>query len=150
AALQRAGRGGRDLLPAGLHPDPGHVRRVRGAGPLPAVGTLLNEPGYLRLIERYPRPLVADAIRDQLADERADGEAGDDERLERVAGRLAGWAAPRLRAVINGTGVVLHTNLGRAPISAAAAAAAAQVATGYSNLELDLDSGRRGDRHTLV
>jgi L-seryl-tRNA(Ser) seleniumtransferase len=126
------------------------VRRVRGPGPLPAVGTLLNEPGYRRLAERYPRSLVADAIRDQLAAERGDGALGQAERLERVAGRLAGWAAPRLRGVINGTGVVLHTNLGRAPISRAAAAAAAEIAAGYSNLELDLESGRRGDRSTLV
>ena len=126
------------------------MHRVRGPASLPAVGTLLNEPGYRRLAERYPRPLVADAIRDQLAEERAGAACADGERLERVADRLAGWVAPRLRTVINGTGVVLHTNLGRAPISRAAAAAAADVATTYSNLELDLDSGRRGDRYSLV
>ena len=127
------------------------MHRLRGAGPLPpAVGTLLNEPGYRRLGERYPRWLLADAIREQLAEERSAGAVGDGERLERVASRLAGWTAPRLRPVINGTGVVLHTNLGRAPISRAAAAAAADIATGYSNLELDLESGRRGDRHALV
>jgi L-seryl-tRNA(Ser) seleniumtransferase len=126
------------------------VHRVRVPAALPAVGTLLNEPGYRRLAERYPRALVADAIRDQLADERAGTPAGDDERLERVAGRLAGWVAPRVRGVINGTGIVLHTNLGRAPISRAAATAAAEVATTYSNLELDLESGRRGDRYSLV
>jgi len=57
---------------------------------------------------------------------------------------------PRLRGVINATGVVLHTNLGRAPVSAAAASAAASVAAGYSNLELDLETGRRGDRSSLV
>jgi L-seryl-tRNA(Ser) seleniumtransferase len=126
------------------------VHRVRGPAPLPAVGTLLNEPGYRRLAERYPRTLVADAIRDQLAAERAAAAVGDAERLDRVADRLAGWVAPRLRGVINGTGVVLHTNIGRAPISRAAAAAAAEVAATYSNLELDLESGRRGDRHALL
>jgi L-seryl-tRNA(Ser) seleniumtransferase len=52
--------------------------------------------------------------------------------------------------VINGTGVVLHTNLGRAPLSRPAVAAAASIAGGYSNLELDLESGRRGDRSSLV
>jgi L-seryl-tRNA(Ser) seleniumtransferase len=117
---------------------------------VPGVGTLLNQPGYRRLQERYPRSLVADAVRDQLAAERASGEAGDGERLDAVAGRLAGWAAPRLRPVINATGVVLHTNLGRAPLSPAAVAAAAEVAAGYGNLELDLASGRRGDRSALV
>ncbi|HEY4028004.1 MAG TPA: L-seryl-tRNA(Sec) selenium transferase [Candidatus Dormibacteraeota bacterium] len=127
------------------------MHRVRGARSLPAVGTLLNEPGYRRLAERYPRSLVADAIRDELAGERSAGApAGEADRLERVAGRLAGWAAPRLRGVINGTGVILHTNLGRAPISREAAAAAAAIAAGYSNVELDLESGRRGDRHSLV
>jgi L-seryl-tRNA(Ser) seleniumtransferase len=117
---------------------------------VPAVGTLLNEAGYRRLQERYPRQLLADAIREQLAEERAQGEVSASERLELVAERLAGWAAPRLLPVINGTGVVLHTNLGRAPLSPGAAAAAAEVAAGYSNLELDLESGRRGDRFELV
>jgi L-seryl-tRNA(Ser) seleniumtransferase len=126
------------------------VHRLRGPAALPAVGTLLNEPGYRQLAERYPRSLVADAIRDQLAGERAGTPATDDERLARVSDRLAGWVAPQLRGVINGTGVVLHTNLGRAPISRGAAAAAAEVATTYSNLELDLESGRRGDRYALV
>jgi L-seryl-tRNA(Ser) seleniumtransferase len=126
------------------------VRHLRPAAALPAVGTLLNEPGYRRLQERYPRTLVADAIRDQLADERAATPVAETERLERVAQRLAEWVARRLRRVINGTGVVLHTNLGRAPISREAANAAADVAAGYSNLELDVDSGRRGDRYSLV
>jgi L-seryl-tRNA(Ser) seleniumtransferase len=126
------------------------VHPVRQPGPLPAVGTLLNEPAYVRLQERYPRPLIADAIREQLDEERRREVLGGAERLAAVAGRLAGWTAPRLRRVINGTGVVLHTNLGRAPLSRGAAAAAAEIAVGYSNLELDLGSGRRGDRHSLV
>jgi L-seryl-tRNA(Ser) seleniumtransferase len=126
------------------------VPRIHGPQSLPAVGALLNEPGYRRLQERFPRGLVADAIRDQLADERASGVVADGDRLAGVAARLTGWTAPRLRRVINGTGVVLHTNLGRAPLSRDAAAAAADVAAGYSNVELDLASGRRGDRHSLV
>ena len=126
------------------------MRSVRGPSALPGVGRLLNEPGYRRLRERYPHPLVADAIREQIAEERASGALDDAQRLERVAERLATWTAPRLRQVINGTGVVLHTNLGRAPLSREAAAAATDVAAGYSNLELDLESGRRGDRHSLV
>ena len=93
---------------------------------------------------------MADAVREQLADERHSGALGEPERLAAVAGRLAAWTAPRLRPVINGTGVVLHTNLGRAPISREAAAAAAEVAAGYSNLELDLETGRRGDRTSAV
>jgi L-seryl-tRNA(Ser) seleniumtransferase len=64
-------------------------------------------------------------------------------RAERLAERLA---RPHPQRVVNATGVVLHTNLGRAPMAAAAAAAAAEVAAGYSDLELDLESGWRGDR----
>ena len=126
------------------------MRPVRGSTALPGVGRLLNEPGYRRLQERYPQPLVADALREQIADERVSGPRDEPERLELVAERLATWTAPRLRQVINGTGVVLHTNLGRAPLSREASAAAADVAAGYSNLELDLESGRRGDRFALV
>ena len=61
--------------------------------------------------------------------------------------RLAASSEPPLRPVINATGVLLHTNLGRAPLSARAAEAVALLARGYSNLEFDLESGRRGSRH---
>jgi L-seryl-tRNA(Ser) seleniumtransferase len=126
------------------------VRRIRQPASLPAVGTLLNQQAYLALCERYPRALVAEAIREQLAIERESGLMDEQERVGEVAGRLAEWASPRLRRVINGTGVILHTNLGRAPLSRAAVTAVAGVAGGYSNLELDLETGRRGDRSTLV
>jgi L-seryl-tRNA(Ser) seleniumtransferase len=126
------------------------VHRIRQPGPLPAVGRLLNQPAYRRLQERYPRALVTEAVREQLAVERGSGVEADEARVARVAGRLADWSAPRLRRVINGTGVILHTNLGRAPLAPAVAAAAADLAAGYSNLELDLASGRRGDRHSLI
>jgi L-seryl-tRNA(Ser) seleniumtransferase len=126
------------------------VRRIRQPESLPAVGSLLNQAGYQGLQEDYPRSLVADAIREQLAQERETGLLRDDMRMAVVRARLQGWAAPRLRRVINGTGVVLHTNLGRAPLSRHAAAAAAEIAAGYSNLELSLETGRRGDRSTLV
>ncbi len=127
------------------------MRSVRGPAALPAVGRLLNQPAYRRLQERYPRRLIADALREQLAQERASEQvAGAEERLERVSERLAVWTAPQLRPVLNGTGVVLHTNLGRAPLSADAAEAAARIGAGYSNLELDLASGRRGNRADLV
>ena len=66
--------------------------------------------------------------------------------VERARGRLA----PRLRRVVNATGVIVHTNLGRAPLAEEARAAVARIAEGYSNLELDLDDGGRGDRHAHV
>ena len=67
-----------------------------------------------------------------------------------VEERVQAATAPRLRPVLNGSGVVIHTNLGRAPLSQAALAAAREAAAGYSNLEYDLEKGERGSRHTLV
>jgi L-seryl-tRNA(Ser) seleniumtransferase len=70
--------------------------------------------------------------------------------LQRAHAHLAALASPSLRRVINATGVIVHTNLGRAPLAPAARAAVARVAEGYSNLELELDSGTRGSRHAHV
>jgi L-seryl-tRNA(Ser) seleniumtransferase len=122
------------------------MHRVHKPAGLPAVGTLVNLPAYATLLAAFSRPLVVDAIREQLDSERADGAVTEAERLALVEARLRSWTAPGLRRVINGTGVVLHTNLGRAPLSVAAIAAVAQTAGAYSNLELDLESGRRGAR----
>ena len=122
------------------------MRGLHKPAALPAVGTLLNQSAYVRLKERYPHRLLAEAVREQLAVERESGLVSDTEREAAVAARLAAWTAPRLRRVINGTGVVLHTNLGRAPLSPAAAAAAAAAAGAYTNVELDLETGRRGER----
>jgi len=115
---------------------------------LPAVGRLINEPAYAELVKTYGRELTVEAIRKQLADER-DGAAKGDERETAVADRLREMTSPKLRRVINATGVVLHTNLGRAPLSRAAIEALA-VAAGYSNLELDIATGKRGERSSLV
>jgi len=115
---------------------------------LPAVGTLVNEPAYAELIREHGRERVVSAIRAQIAAERQNG-AGSETRRDAVAGRLRAEVAPRLRRVINASGVILHTNLGRAPLSKAAVDALA-VAAGYSNLELDLETGKRGERAALV
>ena len=129
------------------------MRRVRDPKPeravsLPAVGTLVNAPAYAGLVKEHGRPRVVEAIRAQLAAERELG--GDDAgRQEAVAATLRRAVAPRLRRVINASGVILHTNLGRAPLSKAAVDALS-VASGYSNLELDLESGKRGERASLV
>ena len=69
-----------------------------------------------------------------------------EELVDRAAAEAASLAAPHPRAVVNATGVLLHTNLGRAPLAPAAQAAVAEAARGYSNLELDLETGRRGSR----
>ena len=124
-------------------------KRIQRAVSLPAVGTLLNEPAYAELVGTYGRARVVDAIRDQIAAER-DGKASTDgDRPRLVEARLRALVAPKLRHVINATGVILHTNLGRAPLSAAAIEALA-VAAGYSNLELDIATGRRGERASLI
>jgi L-seryl-tRNA(Ser) seleniumtransferase len=97
--------------------------------------------------------LAVAAAREEIDALRASILAGGDpdlasEHLRESVGRRASWiAAGTLRRVINATGVVLHTNLGRAPLAADAAAAAAVIATGYSNLEFDLEAGERGSRH---
>jgi L-seryl-tRNA(Ser) seleniumtransferase len=100
-----------------------------------------------------PRAIAVAAARAVLAERREEllGGAGDDVDL---AARARAWAAgaarPRLRRLINATGVIVHTNLGRAPLAAAAREAVAAAAEGYSNLELDLETGARGSRHDHV
>lgn len=129
------------------------MHRIRRSAPelpvsLPAVGTLLNEPAYAGLVTEYGRPRVVQALREQIAAER-DGQTDGSERHSAVAARLRAATAPSLRRVINATGVILHTNLGRAPLSPVAVDAL-KVAAGYSNLELDLETGKRGERSSLV
>jgi L-seryl-tRNA(Ser) seleniumtransferase len=116
---------------------------------LPALDRLIGAPQLVGL----PRPLVVDAARRVLASARAAILAGGDaptlEGLtETVVAEVAVDALPRLRTAINATGVVIQTNLGRAPVSRAAAEAMAAVAASYSNLEYDLDRGERGSRTT--
>jgi L-seryl-tRNA(Ser) seleniumtransferase len=100
-------------------------------------------------IARLPRPAAVGAAREALAQAREEIAAGVDpgELVPRVLGLAARRAAPQLRRTINATGVVLHTNLGRAPLPEAALARALEVGRGYANLELDLESGSRGSRH---
>jgi L-seryl-tRNA(Ser) seleniumtransferase len=123
--------------------------RFQRASSLPAVGALVNEPAYAALVGQYGRERVVNAIREQVAAERNGSVAEASERVARVADRLRSLAAPRQVRVINASGVILHTNLGRAPLSQASIDALA-VAAGYSNLELELSSGRRGERASLV
>ncbi len=124
---------------------------------IPAVERILREP-VLRDGERdlgFPRAALTDAVREVLHRRRQSLLAGEPaaldpesvarESLEVTRQRLA----PRLVPVVNATGVVLHTNLGRAPLALEAREAMA-TASGYCNVEYDLAAGRRGDRHDLV
>jgi L-seryl-tRNA(Ser) seleniumtransferase len=96
-----------------------------------------------------PHSAAVAAARDTLARAREEIAAGHDpgDLVARTLDAAARRARPALTRVVNATGVVLHTNLGRAPLAAAAAAHAAEVAAGYSNLEYDLRAGSRGSRH---
>lgn len=118
---------------------------------LPGVDRLLEAPEAERWLRHWPRAVVADVIRDVIAEARQKvlaGEAAPSAAAlaEAVGQRLAARGRRHLRPVLNATGVVLHTNLGRAPLSDDAIAAVTAVAAGYSNLEYDLEAGRRGSR----
>ena len=100
-----------------------------------------------------PRALAVAAARAVLAERRAEllGGAGDAVDLgERARAWVRDVTRPSLRRVLNATGVIVHTNLGRAPLAAAAREAVARAAEGYGNLELDLETGARGSRHAHV
>lgn len=119
---------------------------------LPAVDTLLNSETGAAFVERYGRGATLNAIRSTLDQLRQQGQAGNPITtdsaaiLDTVSKQLQRAFRPTLRGVINATGVIIHTNLGRAPLSDAARQAMIDVAAGYSTLEYDLDSGKRGSR----
>jgi L-seryl-tRNA(Ser) seleniumtransferase len=118
---------------------------------LPQVDELLARPGVADLVREHGRTMVLRAARGALADARAEILAGaaseaDGDWAARVRERVEAAVAPSLRRVINATGVVLHTNLGRAPLAEDAARAVAETATRYLNLEYDVRAGKRGRR----
>jgi L-seryl-tRNA(Ser) seleniumtransferase len=117
---------------------------------LPSVDRLLAHPA---LREAEPAALRTEAARQAIAEARHKALAGGpvpplDELAARALTALQRLSAASLRPVINASGVILHTNLGRAPLSEAAIAAMRAVAEGYSNLEFDLEAGERGSRFT--
>jgi L-seryl-tRNA(Ser) seleniumtransferase len=115
---------------------------------LPSVDRLLADD----VLAAAPRPLATAAARAAVDQARetiqAGGEPGD--LVEAARTELARLAAPALRRVLNATGVIVHTNLGRAPLPPAALARAVDIGGSYSNLELDLGSGSRGSRQDHV
>jgi L-seryl-tRNA(Ser) seleniumtransferase len=118
---------------------------------LPSVHQVLEQPESQAMIASHGRALVLFAVQRALDEERAGGTlAQPAARMSRIEALVRELRQPRLRPVINATGVVLHTNLGRAPLSAPAAQAAALIAGRYSTLEFDPRTGRRGRRHDLV
>ena len=117
---------------------------------LPAVDALLADPDIAGLLRAHPRALVVRAVRDAIASARARGGSAPPEGWgAAVLGRVQRLGSPSLAPVINATGVVLHTNLGRAPLARAARQAIERIAAGYANLEYDVPTGTRGSRHAL-
>jgi len=120
---------------------------------LPAVDHLLNQPAIASLLDDYPRSELVHVVRALLDERREAIRTGGTPALDvptlalEIRQRLYQRAHANLRRVINATGIVLHTGLGRAPLAEEAIAAIAEVAAGYCNLELNLETGRRGNRH---
>ena len=120
---------------------------------LPSVDKLLKTQTSAEIIAKYGRPLVLDALRAVLDEIRA---AYTDDNTKPIppagtllvlaGSRLERWTQPTLYPVINATGVILHTNLGRAPLSSATIKAMESVARSYSTLEFDMSNGKRGSR----
>ena len=117
---------------------------------LPAVGTLLELEGVRRLLVTAPRDLVTDVVRSVIEHARqaaTPAPIDDAEWVRAIEAALVQRQRSTLRRVINATGVVLHTNLGRAPLATAALDAVRVVAQGFSTLEYDVVTGARGSRH---
>lgn len=122
---------------------------------LPGVDRVLGEAELQRLARTYPHRLLVDLARRQLEIERRAIAAGSPagslaEIAAAVSARLRFLESPSLRPVINASGVILHTNLGRAPLSAESLDAMSRVSAAYSNLEFDLETGARGSRHVHI
>src|SRR6266566_4016331 len=122
---------------------------------LPSVDEILQSATGQRLITQYSRTMTLRALRATLARARADIRHGAacpsfEELLATAEQILQREQQPHLRPLINATGVIINTNLGRSPLSQEALQAVQQVAGGYSNLEYELEAGERGSRHTHV
>ena len=122
---------------------------------LPSVDELLQSSSGSGLITHYSRNLTLRAVRAAIAQARFDILNGSacpsaEQLLGAAEQTLRREQQPQLRSVINATGVIINTNLGRSPLSQEALQAIQQVAGGYSNLEYDLEAGRRGSRHAHV
>jgi len=121
---------------------------------IPSVEQAMQDPRAAALVDRHGRTPVLRTLRRLLEAARDRAAAGDEAGLEAaltglaadLAGRVESARRPSLVRVLNATGVVVHTNLGRAPLSPAAAARVAEIASSYSNLEYDLAAGGRGNR----
>lgn len=120
---------------------------------LPKTDEVLARPELAECVREHPRAIVVDAVRGAIDDARARILAGEalaysaEDAARDAVGRAVLAARPSLRRVINASGIIVHTNLGRSVLSEAAARAVDDVARHYSTLEFDVESGERGSRH---
>ena len=120
----------------------GHARRQ-----IPAVGRILGALGRCDL----PRPVIVDVIRRKLSEIRTTKKVPDFESTVVLIRRsIEELGACRLQPIINGTGILIHTNFGRAPLASDAIHALKEIGSGYSNLEYDLATGARGQRGSYI
>lgn len=125
---------------------------------IPSVNQLLESPRLKQMVESVNHQVVVDGVRGFIDDMKTRiSEAGQEieipsatEMADRIADWIAGNDRPPLRPVINGTGIMLHTGLGRAPLSGAAIAAIHQISAQYASVEINLESGKRSQRGDAV
>jgi len=125
---------------------------------LPSVNQLLENPRLKEMVDNVNHRVVVDGVRTFLDDLRVQVSAATEEvsipTPQELADKIADWLEteeqPALQSVINATGVILHTGLGRAPLAPAAAKAVAAIAEGYASVEVDLRDGQRGQRIRAV
>ena len=128
---------------------------------IPSVDELLRAPDIQELCARFPRAAVTSAVQRVLAETRrtllaladdapGDGDVSLQDIQQQVIAQVQKTGKPSLQRVINATGVVIHTNLGRAPLAEHALRLVAETASRYSNLEFDLERGERGSRYVHV
>jgi L-seryl-tRNA(Ser) seleniumtransferase len=122
---------------------------------LPAVDKLAGEADIQELETFFPRELVINMIRENLEAARATALKGNpvpskEDLIRNIVNQARGLSQPSLRQLVNASGVVLHTNLGRAPLSEETIQAMDDASRGYNNLEFDLENGQRGSRHSHI
>lgn len=124
---------------------------------IPKVDVLLETKEVTEWIRDDGRPVVMEAIREETAalrkkletcEKEEEAEKAFQSLLAKIRKRILDMTSPQVKQVINGTGVILHTNLGRAPIAPEQARRISEIVTGYSNLEYDLEKGERGERYS--
>jgi L-seryl-tRNA(Ser) seleniumtransferase len=127
--------------------------KPRSRREIPAVNKVLDalDEYDLSTTSKLPRPLIVDLVRRELSRMRSDNEIAEFEStVENVHRSLELLRASRLRPIINGTGIVIHTNFGRVPLAPQAIRALTEIGSGYSNLEYDLARGDRGQRGAYI